>query len=120
VVDTPSYGLRNTYAQESAEVWFEDFGSDQLAGGEVTVELDPVFLETVLIDENHPMKVFITPTNDCYGVYVSKGTTCFTVRELSGGTSDATFDWRVVAKRRGFEDMRLEESNENLSKMMER
>ncbi len=110
VVDTTSYGKRFTYAQESSEVWFEDFGSGQLVAGETTVELDPVFLETVTIDDTHPIKVFVTLTDDCSGVYVSKDATSFTVHELGGGTSNATFDWRAVAKRKGFEDMRLEES----------
>jgi hypothetical protein len=30
------------------------------------------------------------------------------VRELRGGTSNATFDWEVAAKRKGYEDVRLE------------
>ena len=62
-----------------------------------------------IIDENHPMKVFIQLAGDCNGVYVKKGTTGFDVYELNGGTSDAAFDYRVVAKRRGegYEDVRF-------------
>ncbi len=108
VVDTNSYGKRLLYSQESAEVWFEDFGSGQLVAGVVTINLDPVFLETVTIDDTHPLKVFVTPTEDCNGIYVAKGLTSFDAHELKGGASNATFDYRVVAKRKNFEDARLE------------
>jgi hypothetical protein len=39
---------------------------------------------------------------------VEKGATGFDVIELRGGTSSVPFDYRVVAKRKGFEQMRLE------------
>ena len=108
VVDTASYGTLLTYSQESTEVWFEDFGSGQLLNGKGNVVLDPVFLETVTIDDLNPMKVFVTVTGDCQGIYVVKDLEAFTVVELNNGSSGATFDWRVVAKRKGFEDHRLE------------
>lgn len=96
------------YCQESPECWFEDFGSDQLVNGAIHIELDPVFLQTVTIDDQNPMKVFIQLTAECSGVYVTKGQTGFDVRELNGGASSATFDYRVVAKRKGYEDRRLD------------
>jgi hypothetical protein len=110
VVPTKSYGQRRLSADESAEVYFFDRGQGQLVNGEVIIQLDPMFLETVTIDDNHPMLVQITLTADCNGVFISEKTaTSFRVKELMGGTSDATFDWEVAAKRRGYEDERLEE-----------
>ena len=106
VVRTSS-GHRLLYAQESPEVWFEDFGEGQLSSGRTHIELDALFLETVTIDDNHPVKVFVQLEGDCKGTYVSKGNTGFDVVELQGGTSDAVFSYRVVAKRKGFEDERL-------------
>lgn len=55
------------------------------------------------------MKVFIQLNDDCNGVYVKKGITGFDVYELNGGTSDAAFDYRIMAKRRGegYEDARF-------------
>ena len=51
----------------------------------------------------------ITLTADCNGVFIAQKTSrSFTVKELMGGTSDATFDWEVAAKRKGYEDERLE------------
>jgi hypothetical protein len=103
-----SLGNRKTYSQESPEVWFEDFGEGQLTGGAAHIALDPLFLETVTVDKQHPMKVFIQLNGDCNGVYVQRGTVGFEVRELRGGTSNARFTYRVVAKRKGYENVRLE------------
>jgi len=110
VVHTSSYGQRKLYVDESAEVYFFDRGQGQLVNGEVTIQLDPIFLETVTIDNDHPMLVQVTLTADCKGVFVSNQTeTSFTVKELMGGTSNASFNWEVAAKRKGYEDERLEE-----------
>jgi hypothetical protein len=103
-----SQGHRKLYAQESPEVWFEDFGEGQLQGGMEQINLDPLFLETVNINEQHPMKVFIQLKDDCNGVYVRPQATSFEVKELRNGTSSASFTYRVVAKRKGFETARLE------------
>ncbi|MEO0227037.1 MAG: hypothetical protein ABIL70_03185 [candidate division WOR-3 bacterium] len=103
-----SRGPRVLYTIESPEVWFEDFGSGQLNNGRTHIELDPLFLETVTIDNNNPMKVYITLTDECNGVYVKKGRTGFDVIELNNGKSNATFDYRIVAKRKGVENRRLD------------
>jgi hypothetical protein len=108
VVDTPSFGQRLVYCMESPEIWFEDFGGGALADGSAVVELDPMFLETVTIDAANPMRVYITLTGESRGVYVEKGARGFIVRELDGGLGSATFDWRVVAKRKGLESRRLD------------
>ncbi len=70
--------------------------------------MDPLFLETVTISREHPMKVFVELGGDCDGVYVVKGETGFEVIEVKNGTSSIPFDYRVVAKRKGSEDRRLE------------
>jgi hypothetical protein len=108
VVATASHGARTLYADESAEVYFFDRGGGQLVNGVATIALDPIWLETVTIDADHPMRVQVTLTGDCNGVYVvEKTATGFTVRELRGGASNATFDWEVAAKRKGYEEVRL-------------
>ena len=76
--------------------------------GQTHIELDALFLETVTIDAANPMKVFVQLEGDCNGVYVSKGTTSFDVFELKSGTSNVPFSYRVVAKRKGFENKRLD------------
>jgi hypothetical protein len=93
------------YAVESPKNWFEDFGSGHLANGSAVIELESTFAQTVNTQNYH---VFITPNGDCKGLYVSqKSAGGFEVRELGGGTSSIEFDYRIVAERRGFENVRM-------------
>lgn len=91
---------------QAPESWFEDFGSGTLVNGSAMVTLDPTFRQTVnTITDYH---VFLTPNGDCKGLYVShKSAGSFEVRELGAGHSGVAFDYRVVAKRRGYEYARL-------------
>jgi hypothetical protein len=98
---------RLLYCQESPEVWFEDVGEGQLKNGTVHIELDQIFLKTVTITDKHPMKVFVQLCDDCNGVFVKRGITGFDVIELQNGNSNARFTYRVMAKRRGYENLRL-------------
>ena len=94
------------YAVESPENWFEDFGSGKLANGVARVALDPTFAETVNTGVEY--HVYITPNAESEGLYVSNKTTQgFEVRESHGGRSNIAFDYRIVAKRSGYESVRL-------------
>ena len=102
-------GWHAVYCQESPEIWFEDFGSGQLENGKAYIQLHKDFLGIVTINKDYPMKVFIQLTDpECNGVAVVKHQDGFEVIELAEGKSDATFDWRVVAKRKGFENRRFD------------
>jgi hypothetical protein len=101
---------RLLYAVESPGVWFEDFGSGALVDGQATVTIEPLFVQSINLGAEY--HVFITPLGDCNGLYVAEKTaTGFTVRELNGGTGDVAFDYRIVAKRAGYEDRRMELSS---------
>jgi TGF-beta propeptide len=104
------------FAMQSAENWFEDFGSATLLNGVATVALDPTFAQTVnTTTEYH---VFVTPNGDCKGLYISqKSAGSFEVRELAAGQSNVNFDYRIVAKRKGFENLRLTDVTEQYQKM---
>jgi len=94
------------YAVEAPENWFEDAGSAHLSNGEAVVNLESVFGQTVNSDIDY--HVFLTPNGDCKGLYVAqKSATSFVVRELGGGTSNIAFDYRIMAKRKGYEQIRL-------------
>jgi hypothetical protein len=96
------------YAVESPENWFEDFGRGELRGGVAVMALDPTFAQTV--NTSMAYHVFVTPRGNCRGLYVTNaGLRSFEVRELDGGTSNIAFDYRIVARRRGYETVRLEE-----------
>jgi hypothetical protein len=98
--------MAKVFSVESPEVWFEDYGADRLNGGMVTVSLDEKFAQTVNLSKGY--HVFLTPKGDCKGLYVTNETeTGFEVREMGGGGSSVEFDYRIVAHRKGYEDMRL-------------
>jgi hypothetical protein len=96
------------YAVEAPDNWFEDFGSGRLQSGVAKVMIDRAYQQTV--NTQVAYHVFLTPDADCRGLYVAEKTPAgFEVRELEGGKSNIAFDYRIVAKRRGFESVRLEE-----------
>jgi hypothetical protein len=100
-------GPMAVYCQESPENWFEDFGSGEIHGGQAEVQLAGDFRLTVTINESYPLKVFITPNADIGRWWVEKGNTGF-VLMAPEAPQGAQFDYRVVAKRKGYEDIRLE------------
>lgn len=106
MVQTVNYGKRLMNAVESADAFFEDFGTAMTdAEGFCEVKLDDIFLETVNTDYDY--HVFLTPYSDDYAskasIY-SKSKDRFIVC----GTPYTRFDWRVSAKQRGYEDTRME------------
>ncbi|MBI4720860.1 MAG: hypothetical protein HY770_06495 [Chitinivibrionia bacterium] len=106
VAATRDFGHRTVYAVQSTGNWFEDFGKGRLSGGEAIVEIDPVFAQTVALSDAY--HVFLTPLGDG-GLYVAEKTDKhFVVRSQGSGRGDVAFDYRIVAKRKGFESKRLE------------
>jgi hypothetical protein len=62
----------------------------------------------------------LTPRGDCKGLYVaSTAAGGFEVRELGGGTSDVEFDYRIVALRRNYEQVRMLDKTEEFAKIRE-
>lgn len=99
------------YGVQSAENWFEDAGSGQLHEGSAHIALDPTFAQTVNTAVGY--HVFLTPNGDCKGLYVDQKTaTSFEVHETGGGSSSIAFDYRIMAKRSGFEEVRLADDTE--------
>ena len=102
-----SKGNQLLYVTESPEVWFEDIGRGKLINGTVEIKLDPLFLETVAIDDEHPISVFLQEEGDSNGLYVIPGKDGFIVKEKQGGTSNISFSYRIMAKRLHFQDHRF-------------
>jgi hypothetical protein len=110
------------YAVEAPENWFEDAGSGQLSNGSAIVSLEPTFAQTVNTGMDY--HVFLTPNGDCKGLFVTQKTpTSFVVRELGGGTSNIAFDYRIMARRQAYENIRLADVTEqfnNVSSLLEK
>ncbi len=95
---------KEIYTLSSTGVEIVLSGSAKLDKGEVLVDfgqVDKDFIE--IIDEAAPLKISVTPTELCAGLYVAeKYPQGFKVKELNGGTSNAAFDWIVIGKRKGY------------------
>lgn len=87
---------------EAPEALFQDYGTGKLVNGRATILLDPVLSKNIIVDDAHPIKVFVQLEGACNGVYVSnKSVLGFDVVELQDGTSDVPFSWSIVAHRAG-------------------
>jgi len=100
-----SQGARSLYAEEASEVYFTDYGFGRLQNGTAVVAIDPLFAETVNLEQDY--FVFLQPYGNAE-IYVGRtGSKDFEVC-LRGGDAQAKFAYRVVGKRKGFEQARLE------------
>jgi hypothetical protein len=94
------------YTPAESEPTIEDFGTGALASGRADVALDPKFAN--VIDPKARYFITITPEGDCRGLYVaSQSARGFSIRELQGGRTNVSFEYRVVAKRYGINAQRL-------------
>jgi hypothetical protein len=90
---------RTMYCSESPEFFFEDYGQGQLVNGQAHINIDSLLAQYVIIDDKHPLRVYIQIEGDenCKGVVVKNKTgNGFDVVEMMGGTSNATFQWHIV------------------------
>ena len=86
-----------------------------MSRGAAHVDLEPVFGQTVNTGVEY--HVFLTPDGDCKGLYVSaKSADGFDVRELGGGKSSIAFEYRIMAKRSGYEELRLADVTDQIAK----
>jgi hypothetical protein len=98
-------GARLLYVEEATEVWFSDYGFGQLEDGAAFVPIDAVYAQTV--DRGAEYHVSVQAYGDAQ-VYVAERTAeGFEVR-TRGGEANAAFSYRLVAKRAGYVDHRLE------------
>lgn len=102
-------GNQLVYCTESPEIWFEDLGGGKLVNGQIHIALDPMYLETIFISDEHKMRVFLQEEGDSNGLIVIKDADNkgFTVKEKNGGTSNIEFSYRIMAKRRFYQDHRF-------------
>jgi len=88
------------HCTETPENLFEDYGTGKLQNGRTTISIDPIFSKNIIVDERHPLKVFVQLEGDCKGVYVTnKSANSFEVVELQNGNSNTAFSYSIVATR---------------------
>ncbi len=88
------------FCPEAPEIFFQDYGSGKIINGKAHINLDPIFARNIVVNEKHPLRVYIQLEGDCKGVYVTNKTqNGFDVIELNNGNSNAEFSWFVNANR---------------------
>jgi hypothetical protein len=102
-------GNQLLYCTESPEIWFEDLGGGKLTNGTTHIALDEMFLETVFIDQQHKTRIFLQEEGESNGLIVFKDSDGkgFTVKEKNGGNSNIDFSYRIMAKRRFYQNQRF-------------
>lgn len=101
-----SVGRVNVSAYETAEYYFGDIGRSEVVEGQCIINIESLFKETV--NTNVDYEVFLTP----YGkglIYVDEMTPDYFV--IKG--DDIPFGYEIKAKRKGYEDVRLELTHES-------
>lgn len=108
IVRAASGEYHQFYCLESAESYFEDFGTVRLSGGSVRVNIPEDFRQFVAPERG--FYVQLTPLGECRGVYASNVDVMgFEIKELgSGNHSTVDVQFRIVARRRDVDGRRLE------------
>ncbi len=118
VVTTASARQVETYSMQSSENWLEDYGSGSLVGGKAVIHLDPAFID--MANTGVEYHVFLTPKGDAQSLYITnESANGFEVRESANGKASIGFDYRIVAKRRGLEGIRMVDVTEKLGAEIE-
>lgn len=102
---TDNYGKRRISAYETAEYYFGDLGFGTIKNGECIVCIDDVFSECINTDINYQVDIF---------EYTCRGSITDVERHLNyfivkGNTNDIEFGWELKAKRKGYENNRLDQ-----------
>ncbi|HLP65864.1 hypothetical protein [Flavobacterium sp.] len=102
-------GNQLVYCTESPELWFEDIGGAKLVNGSIHIDLDSMFLETIFVNDEHPLRIFIQDEGESNGLIVIKDedNKGFTVKEKNNGSSSIPFSYRIMGKRRFYQNQRF-------------
>lgn len=101
IIPTATHGRITMTAPESPEYWYQDYGTVNMVNGKATIQLDPILSEIIMVDDQHPVRVFCTPEQMPWfnGVTVmSQNATMVELQELNGGTHSGRLQYQLVAK----------------------
>lgn len=88
------------HCSETPEIYFEDYGEAKLINGKAHIDIDPLFAKNVVVNEKHPLRVYIQIEGECNGLYVTNKTSkSFDVAELHNGASDISFQYHIICNR---------------------
>lgn len=109
-----SNGMAAINAYETAEYYFGDIGKAKTdKNGQVLIQLDPLFLET--INTSIPYHVFVSPYENAT-VWVEQMDQNYFI--VKSSKPNMEFSWEIKAKRKGYENHRLEITSKEIPKML--
>ena len=107
-----SQGMAAINAYETAEYYFGDIGKSKTdENGQVLIQIDPFFLETV--NTSVPYHVFVSPYGNANVWVEQMDRNSFLVKSSK---PNIEFSWEIKAKRKGYEDDRLKIINKRIPK----
>ena len=107
-----SQGMAAINAYETAEYYFGDIGKSKTdENGQVLIQIDPFFLETV--NTSVPYHVFVSPYGNANVWVEQMDRNSFLVKSSK---PNIEFSWEIKAKRKGYEDDRLKIINKIIPK----
>ena len=108
-----SKGMAAINAYETAEYYFGDIGKSKTdKNGQVLIKLDSLFLETV--NTSIPYHVFVSAYTESKIWVEQMNENSFVVKS---DKSNVDFSWEIKAKRKGYENNRLEITNQEIPKV---
>lgn len=109
-----SKGMTAINAYETAEYYFGDIGRARTDdNGQVLIQLDPLFLETV--NTSIQYHVFVSPYDNATVWVEQMDRGSFIVKSSK---PNVEFSWEIKAKRLGYEDTRLEITQKEIPKKL--
>lgn len=109
-----SQGMVAINAYETAEYYFGDIGKAKTdKNGQVLIQLDPLFLET--INTSIPYHVFVSPYENANVWVEQMDQNSFIVKSSK---PNIEFSWEIKAKRKGYENHRLEITSKEIPKVL--
>lgn len=109
-----SNGMAAINAYETAEYYFGDIGKAKTdKNGQVLIQLDPLFLETV--NTSIPYHVFVSPYENANVWVEQMDQNSFIVKSSE---PDVEFSWEIKAKRKGYENHRLKITSKEIPKVL--
>lgn len=107
-----SQGMVAINAYETAEYYFGDIGTAKTdKNGQVLIQIDPLFLETV--NTSVPYHVFVSPYGNANVWVEQMDRNSFLVKS---DKPFIDFSWEIKAKRKGYENNRLEVTSKEIPK----
>jgi hypothetical protein len=101
IVPTARHGRVMLTCPESPEYWYQDYGTVKLVNGKAHVNLDPILVDIIIVDEENPIRVFCTPVDmlQFNGVAIINRTkTGFDIVEINNGAHSGSIDYQIVVK----------------------